>query len=450
MVVASDGLRASGASVRLNGTREALLETAGRVERSASGVRSAGFARLRRADVLNGRPLGLRERDSFAGIPAIQDVSVGRQQMKIAVVGAGPAGATAGYALVSAGHDVTLIDRAVFPRDKICGDWITPGATRALAAIGLTAHDLDALASHGARVRGSLLAAPNARASVSAADDASYCIPRVVFDDALCRRATAAGCRFERREVRDRDLPALSGAFDRVIDARGAPAGRPNSAGLRAYWTVGREPGDEPVAATVQMFADPEYRLGYGWIFPVGIGRDTLRLNVGVGAAKTECAAKGRSLPAFFDRFTRQHPLLRRLRERAVEMSRPAGYPVALAEGGTQVATGGRLRIGDAANLTDPLTGEGIAAAITSGLLVARAITLTPDASGAERLWQQLYEDAFAPDFRVALRLRRMLTSTWAKNAAVWALGRTPRLARRFHAALSGTVRYRDLLSRQH
>jgi menaquinone-9 beta-reductase len=375
---------------------------------------------------------------------------VRRGAMKIAVVGSGPAGSAAGFYLAVGGHEVTLMDRAAFPRDKTCGDWISPGAMRELARMGIGASELRAIASDAAPVTASLLAAPNATSSRMEARAASYCIPRLVFDDALRRRAVEAGCRIVRREVRDRDVPPLWDAFDRIIDARGASVARTNSAGLRAYWTVRREPGDDGVATTVQMFADGVYRLGYGWVFPVAVGETTMRLNVGVGAAKAECAGAGKSLPAFYHAFTRDNPLLRALAGRVVAQTRPVGYPVALAERRSRVVARGVLRIGDAGNLTDPLTGEGIATALASGRLAADALATTGDVHAAAASWQRSYEEALAPDFALALRLRALLTSTPAKNAAMWVLGRAPRLAHRFHDALSGTTRYRDLLSLRH
>jgi geranylgeranyl reductase family protein len=366
--------------------------------------------------------------------------------MRIVIVGSGPAGASAAYHLASSGHHATLLDRSAFPRDKTCGDWVTPAAVRALRAMRLFPERLRSLGPDSAAVRGSLLAAPNGRSSQIVDAQESFCIPRIVFDDVLRRRAIDAGARFIQRDVKERDLSLLSREFDRVVDARGAAAGRTNSAGLRAYWTLSSEDVPADMRATVQLFADREYRLGYGWIFPVSAAPDRVRFNVGVGAAKAECRKKGQSLPVFFDRFVRQHPAVRWMADRAVEQTRPAGFPVALAERRRPVSRLGVLKIGDAANLTDPLTGEGIAAAITSGELVARAICESRDAVDAAAAWQRTYEEVYAPDFRIALGLRHLLTPTIAKNVSMWALGYAPSIARRLHDALSGTRPYRDLL----
>ena len=83
----------------------------------------------------------------------------------IAIVGAGPSGAAAGRHLALQGHAVTLFDKSDFPRDKTCGDWLTPIALRELGALGLDLHALDALVPGHAQVRRSTLVSPDGRRS---------------------------------------------------------------------------------------------------------------------------------------------------------------------------------------------------------------------------------------------------------------------------------------------
>jgi flavin-dependent dehydrogenase len=106
------------------------------------------------------------------------------------------------------------------------------------------------------------------------------------------------------------------------------------------------------------------------------------------------------------------------------------------------------LRVGDAANLTDPITGEGIANAVLSGRLVAQAIDRARDPAHAERRWQRSYEQRILPELTTALRLRRLLQGTRRKNLAMWLLQRSQRLAERFHGSLEGVVSYHDVLPR--
>src|SRR5678815_4685837 len=159
---------------------------------------------------------------------------------RIAIVGAGPAGSAAGWHLASRGHEVTLFDRATFPRPKTCGDWITLGAVAELDRLGLTRPIIECGASERAAVTHTAIVSPSGRRTVNPSREPAYCIPRTVFDNMLWRHAVKAGCRPMQRTVRS--IGAGDGEFLRewpyVIDARGANAGDANAVALRAYWTV--------------------------------------------------------------------------------------------------------------------------------------------------------------------------------------------------------------------
>lgn len=365
---------------------------------------------------------------------------------RIAIVGAGPAGSSAGFHLSTRGHAVTLIDRAEFPRNKTCGDWITPAAVREVARMGIDPAELERLAVERAAISTTSLASPDGRRSVAAIRAPAYCIPRRVFDSILRERAIEAGCRPVRRTVRE--LSAGDDAlreFDSVVDARGAHAGRTNAVGLRAYWTVERDRLEPHEASSVQIHTDPVFRRGYGWIFPVHVEGDIVRFNVGVGLWGAD-KAQGRTVADFFARFVSGNRVANRLQEGAASPSgieRPVGYHVALGTWRNRVADAGILRVGDAANLADPLTGDGIGNALKSGYLVAEAFDRGADA--AAKRWQRLYDRAFAGEFRRALMLRQALAATWGKNLAARLLARAPALEMRVHGAFFGDTTYRVL-----
>ena len=369
---------------------------------------------------------------------------------RIAIVGAGPAGASAGYHLSTRGHAITLIDRAKFPRDKTCGDWITLGAVRELARMGIDRAELGRLAVERAEISTTVLASPDATRTMCAGREPAYCIPRRVFDAILWQRAVGAGCRPMQRTVSglatgdDRFLRE----FDCVVDARGAHAGRANGVGLRAYWTVGRNRLEPHDASSVQIFTDPVFPRGYGWIFPVHVEAESVRFNVGVGLWKAD-STPGHNVADFFARFVGGNHVARRLRDGAAGPSgigRPVGYHVALGSWRNRVADGVILRIGDAANLADPLTGDGIGNALKSGRLVAGAFDRGADAAAAGKRWQQLHDHAFAGELRWALILRRALAGTRAKNLTSRLLDRAPALRRRVHAAFFGDTSYRAMV----
>lgn len=368
--------------------------------------------------------------------------------MKIAVVGAGPGGAAAGLHLARRGHRVVLLDRSAFPRPKTCGDWITRGAMAELQRMDLPWDRLRAQALRRAEIHGSNVSAPNGRASHGPryARSPGGCIPRSVFDALLVARARDAGCRLERQSVRDPG--ALRADHDVVLDARGVYAGQPNTVALRAYWTVPREHVDARTLDTVQLFTVARFRMGYEWIFPVDVTPTHVELNLGIGIWREEHDARGVKIRDDFERFVEHNPVARRLARVAVERGRTRGHHLALATGRVQVARGGVLRVGDAANLTDPITGEGIANALLGGRLAAEAIDGARDVAEAQRRWQRAYETRMLPELMAAIRLRTLLQGTRRKNMAVWALRHSEGLAARFHGSLEGVVSYRDVLPR--
>src|SRR5215510_12288093 len=121
--------------------------------------------------------------------------------LRIAVIGAGPAGAAAGWHLATRGFAVALVDAAAFPRDKTCGDWLTPLALAELAVLGLDGATLDRAAPGHATVTTTRLAAPSRRASTHASGIPGACIPRRVLDALVRDRALAAGCEPVQRAV---------------------------------------------------------------------------------------------------------------------------------------------------------------------------------------------------------------------------------------------------------
>ena len=167
-----------------------------------------------------------------------------------------------------------------------------------------------------------------------------------------------------------------------------------------------------------------------------------MRFNVGVGLWKAD--SRGRQTVAdYLDRFLAHDPLVRSLAAAATDTSRPVGYPVALGRWRQRVAEGRVLRIGDAANLADPLTGDGIGNALASGRLIAAVIEGARDAGAAARAWQRCCDREFAPELRRAITLRRLLGATTAKNVAAQVLDHVPLLGTRLHRAIFGETGYR-------
>jgi menaquinone-9 beta-reductase len=363
--------------------------------------------------------------------------------MRIAIVGAGPAGAAAGWHLATRGNAVTLVDAAPFPRDKTCGDWLTPLALGELALLGLDRATLARAAPGHATVTTTRLGAPNRRLSTYTSGVPGACIPRRILDALARSRALAAGCEAVQRTIRTFAADASYLApFDLVIDARGATAGLANAIGLRGYFDAPRVLLDPEAATRVELRTDTAFRRGYGWVFPVRVDADTVRFNVGVGLWKAD-SRTGHTVADYLERFLARDPAARAIADAAAAADRPVGYPVALGLWRNRVADRRVLRIGDAANLADPLTGDGIGNALASGRIVAEAIAAVANPAAAADEWQRRYERVFAPELRAALLLRRMLVASTAKNLAGRALASVPAFRARIHQAVFGETRYR-------
>lgn len=298
----------------------------------------------------------------------------------LVIVGAGPAGASAALTArrVAPGARVAVIERAAFPRDKTCGDAISPDAVAELAKLGA----VDAVAGHPAveRLR---LRAPSGAEVADAPPAVGYVIPRTTFDARLADAARAGGVGWHHTTVRgvrhDRagvhvDTAAGTLTTRVVIGADGA-----NSA-VRRSLPIDPVParhmgvavrGYAPASAGVREMLLVWERadvLAYAWSFPI----DGARANVGYGVFGTR-------------RTPRRAELTDRMRAllpdgAAADPASIRGHRLPLSSGGTAPGTRAVLLAGDAASLVNPITGEGIYYALLSGRLAASAALRCPDA----------------------------------------------------------------------
>ncbi len=403
----------------------------------------------------------------------------------LAIVGAGPAGASAALSAlhVRPAARVLLLDRSDFPRDKACGDGIAPHALDVLASIGVTGIErgyagVDRLQigfASGPVVNG-VMARP------------AFVIPREVFDARLVEAAVARGAEFRQQRVRTVSVPAdtqglvrngddpivLDGAIRArlVIAADGAssvirrqiapPRARATtwpadllpwrflqkppgdvalarlrrSGGDRFPWRFLQKPpgvgavgthtavairGYAPVRARGAgqqeiVFASPNGRgpanwPAYAWSFPIGDGR----ANVGYG----ELLGPGESL-------TRQH-LLDRLEEllpgAATDARAWRAHLLPLSTGRPRQPDGRILFVGDAMNLINPVTGEGIFYAVASGVLAGRAGLESGDPG---RAYRTAIRRVLGKHFRHTDAAALLARSPAIVSAAVRAAGRNP------------------------
>jgi len=308
------------------------------------------------------------------------------RRFDVLVVGSGPAGSIAALVLARGGARVALVDKARFPRDKACGDLVGPRAVQVLDDLGLdvpearTVGDMVVVGPTGRRVR---LPCFEGRTYPGHA----LAMPRLEFDTRLRDAAVAAGAEAlvgRADEARRDDLGlegfALDGGVeiraDVVIGADGATSRVAAAAELvdpaSVLWGFAvRGYVDEPVEVPHILLWEPTRGHGfpgYGWVFPGVDGRANLGLGLGTRSTRTGAARAAHELPAFVDHL-RRHGL--------VSGPAPAatlGGWLKLGMVGTTPARGRVMLVGDAAGLVNPLQGEGISQALTSGRAAAQAV----------------------------------------------------------------------------
>lgn len=369
---------------------------------------------------------------------------------KIAVVGAGPAGCSAGFHLARSGHQVTLIDKEQFPRDKVCGDGVSLESIQALAVMGIYPQDIRKTASEYAPINQFFLGVSNQISHSESTTLEAYCIPRFVFDQLLYERAIDSGCVPLTLAIHRNDwhCHGLYDDFDHIIDARGVSGGQVNAIAVRAYWSLHRRDLSEFNLAEAQIHFDKQLGCsGYGWIFPVATQAEVIKFNVGVGVWFDEYQRINTNIIQLFQQFIQSNKNTKYLLGKVLHQQKLKVYPLATAQRSNKVADGKILKIGDAANLTDPLTGEGIANAILSGFYVAQAINMSCTPESVADNWQYLYESHFEADLRAGLQIKTLRKSSLMNTLLIQWMRNNPRVARQVGHAVAGLVPYNEVLS---
>ena len=318
----------------------------------------------------------------------------------VIVVGAGPAGATTAFYLAQSGLDVLLLDKSRFPREKVCGDGLTPRAVKTLVGMGISVSEQDGwVRNKGLRVIGA-----GKRLELPWPELASYpgyglVRTRLDLDETLARRAQQAGARLLEGvtvtgPVRDERTgrmtgvaaKATDGGEDRTYLARVVVAADGNSSRLSVAMGL-RKRDDRPLGVAVRTYYrthrhDDDYleswldlwdgdRLlpGYGWIFGMGDGTS----NVGLGLLNTSAAFGHTDYHALLRKWLKGMPAEWGFtEENRTQPIRGAALPMGFNR--TPHYHQGLLLVGDAGGMVNPFNGEGIAYAMESGEIVARTI----------------------------------------------------------------------------
>jgi geranylgeranyl reductase family protein len=335
----------------------------------------------------------------------------GRQQAETAdviVVGAGPAGSAAAYHLATAGFDVLLLEKTAFPREKVCGDGLTPRGTKQLIAMGIDiSPEAGWIRNYGLRIRGAGHVLELDWPELASHPNYGLTRNRMDFDQLLARQAVKAGARlYERTSViapiLDEKTGKIVGVTAKPVDDNGRRAGadvefraplvmaadgnssrlsvsmglhkrddRPMGVAVRTYFTSPRH-DDDYLESWLELWADdpsepgPKLLPGYGWIFGMGDGTS----NVGLGILNTSSAFGKVDYSDLMMRWLAHTPAEWQFREEFMTSPiRGAALPMGFNR--QPHYTRGLMLLGDAGGMVNPFNGEGIPYAMESGHFAA-------------------------------------------------------------------------------
>jgi geranylgeranyl reductase family protein len=360
----------------------------------------------------------------------------------VLIVGGGPAGSSAALRLARANHSVAVLERARFPRTKVCGEYLSPGACAALADLGLLA--AVAAEAHVLR-RISLSGFGTAPVSLRLPGDGALSLPRSRFDQLLLDAARDAGAHVvpgaflafaESRdgvEARYRDVDGAEQTIAArvLVGADGAwssvaqRAGMTRARRLGGRWAVGGHLRDRQDDDALEMFVGPG---GYYARNPLGDGQANSML-VLPDARRGEAAERA---------VTEITGGLRAFEGASLEKQVAVGP---LRYDPTAVARGRVLLTGDAAGLLDPFVGQGIAIALQSSSSVTAAVRAILD---GERLgavghtFAAARRRAVLPRWLLAAAVEAVIRTKFLRDRAERAIKRDPAPAETILAAVAG------------
>jgi geranylgeranyl reductase family protein len=388
----------------------------------------------------------------------------------VIVVGAGPGGSSAAYHLARAGLDVLLLEKSTFPREKVCGDGMTPRAVKQLVGMGITLEPEGGwFPNKGIRIIGG-----GARIELDWPELSSYpgfglVRTRRGFDEIVARAAQRAGARLtegvtvtgpvlddvtgrivgvtvretaaaeqagdggaggagvvagavgaaraagQQRTYRARLVVAADGNSSRLSLAMGLRKrdDRPLGVAIRAYYTSPRH-DDDYLETWLELWDGNALLPGYGWIFGVGDGTS----NVGLGLLNTSASFANTDYRAMLRHWLASMPAEWGFAEEN-RIGRVRGAALPMGFNRTPHYTSGLLLVGDAGGMVNPFNGEGISSAMESGEIAAQVIVQAlarPDRASAElalRGYPQALKDAYGGYYTLGRKFVGAIGHPW-------------------------------------
>ncbi|MBE2221683.1 MAG: NAD(P)/FAD-dependent oxidoreductase [Anaerolineae bacterium] len=364
------------------------------------------------------------------------------KERDVIIVGAGPAGATAAAILAQQGHDILLLDRQSFPRDKICGDGIPNGVISIMNGLGMT-EKVQAAEARGdfnplSQVR---LVSPKGHTVDAPLIDRndgtkSYVAPRKVLDALIQEQAVESGADFRQAQAQEpivengkvvgvRAKVGSNGSTQTVdfrsklvigadgvtsVVARGLrPKEEQHVDGHRAVALRAYIEGIEEIPHTAEFYLYEEINPGYAWIF--SLGND--RANIGLGMRLDQFRHTKRKLEDLLYEFLDMPDIKKRLKNGG-NLRDIATWQLNFgSQKGLKFAFDGAMLVGDAAGFINPITGGGIHNGMISAELAAKtaheALTAGNTSLSQLKIYQQRCQEHLYPSLRRSYRYQEIL-----------------------------------------
>ena len=328
------------------------------------------------------------------------DASTAPAEADVVVVGAGPGGATTAAYLARHGLSVTVLEKSTFPRDKVCGDGLTPRATRALTRVGIDLSDQTQWHRNiGLRSWG-VHPYPFEFKWPELTDFPPFGVARARkdFDEVLARHAVAQGATLiegasaehpilnertgriegvvtkDGREFRAPYVVAADGVSSRLAVSMGITKreDRPMGVAYRTYYHTPKGDDDHLESYLALWDGEPSksnQMPGYGWMFPLGNGV----ANVGLGVLNTSKSFHQTDLRALLKKWSASAPEAWGFRD-AEEIGKIQGAALPMAFNRQPHYGRGLVLVGDSGGMVSPFNGEGIAYAMEAAEVAASSI----------------------------------------------------------------------------
>jgi menaquinone-9 beta-reductase len=360
----------------------------------------------------------------------------GSFETDVLVVGAGPGGSAAAYHLARHGIDVTVVEKATFPREKVCGDGLTPRSVKAIQDMGVDTEDARFERVIGLRAHARRTTIQLPWPDLTSFPPYGLVMPREGFDHLLAQRAVKAGARLLERteaiaprfvdgyvagatvrpagerdaepsEIRARFVLAADGAASRFAKPAGVARDpkKPLGIAARRYFRIDYHPGPW-IESWLDLWDGDLLLPGYGWLFPLADGT----VNVGAGMLNTFAGFKEISAQRLFDAFIAMLPSEWGVGEDAAE-GRVLSGPLPMGFSRSPLATPGMLLLGDAAGIVNPFNGEGIAYAMESAELAAELVhdALVTDRRGIAMMYPIVLRERYGRYFSIGRGFARAI-----------------------------------------